>query len=104
MRQKNWLTKISKVILRSLTVLLAVLVVCLLLLTIPKVQTFVAHQATAFLSQKMGMELYIGKLHVDFDLNIVADDVRIYDQKNNNLISAKHLRSDFPKFKSRYQE
>ncbi len=104
MRQKNWLTKISKVILRSLTVLLAVLVICLLLLTIPKVQTFVAHQATAFLSQKMGMELYIGKLHVDFDLNIVADDVRIYDQKNNNLISAKHLRSDFPKFKSRYLE
>lgn len=76
----------------------------LVLLCIPQVQTFLGKQATNILSRKMETKITIEQLRVDFNLKIVAKGIQICDQKENNLIAARYVRMNFPVFKSKYLE
>lgn len=96
--------KVKKIILRSILSAIAIIFVCLLLLTIPSVQTFMGKQVTKILSNKMQAKISIEKLTINFDGKIVGKGICIFDQKGNNLISAKYAKLNIPIFRSRYIE
>ena len=65
----------------------------LILLAIPSVQTFLAKKATNFLSKQMQTEVSIDKLRIDFRLNVAFENLHLNDQRGNNLISAQKGRA-----------
>ncbi len=84
--------------------LIGLIIIVLGSLCIPTVQTMAGKQATRLLAKKMQTDISIDRLRIDFNLKIVVKGLQICDQKGNNLISADHVRMDFPIFKSRYME
>ena len=95
---KNIAKKTGKVLLWMVASMVGLVVLVCSLMMIPAVQTRVAHKVTEILSEKMQAEVYIGKLRVDFALNIKLEDIRLNDQYGNNLISAKKGSLSFPSF------
>lgn len=93
--------KIGKILFWIFVSIIALVFLIVTLLMIPSVQTFVAQKAAGFLSEKMQTEVYIGKLRIDFNLNIYLEDIRLNDQHGNNLISAKKGSLSFPSFKTK---
>ena len=94
----KWTTKI---LLWGFTSIVVLLVLAGTLLLIPAVQTFVAHKVAEVLSEEMQTEVSIGKLRVDFGLNIKIEDIRLNDLYGNNLISAKKGSLNFPSFNTK---
>jgi len=88
--------RIGKIFLWLMGGVISVLLLLLLLLMIPSVQTYLAKEAASFLSKQMETEVSIDKLRVDFRLNILFENLRLNDQRGNNLISAKKGRAGFP--------
>ena len=95
---KNIAKKTGKILLWVVASVVGLMVLVCSLMMISAVQTFVAHKVTGILSEKMQAEVYIGKLRVDFALNIKLEDIRLNDQYGNNLISAKKGSLSFPSF------
>ena len=93
--------KIGKILLWVFISIIALIFLILTLLMIPSVQTFIAQKAAGFLSEKMQTEVYIGKLRIDFNLDINLEDIRLNDRHGNNLISAKKGSLSFPSFKTK---
>jgi hypothetical protein len=93
--------KIGKILLWIFVSIIALIFLIVTLLMIPSVQTFIAQKAAGFLSEKMQTEVYIGKLRIDFNLDIYLEDIRLNDQHGNNLISAKKGSLSFPAFKTK---
>ena len=90
--------KIGKILLWVVISIIALVFLVLTLLMIPSVQTYIAHKASEILSEKMQTEVSIGKLRVDFNLDIRLEDIQLNDQHGNNLISAKKGSLSFPSF------
>ena len=90
--------KIGKIFLWIFTSIIVLIFLICTLFMIPAVQTFVAQKAAGFLSEKMQTEVSIGKLRIDFNLDICLEDIRLNDQRGNNLISAKKGSLSFPSF------
>ena len=95
---KNIAKKAGKILLWIFTSIVALFVLLCTVLMIPAVQTQVAHKASKILSEKMQAEVFIGKLRIDFALNIKMEDIKLNDQRGNNLISAKKGSLSFPSF------
>ncbi len=90
--------KIAKILLWVFTSIVALIVLICTLLMVPAVQTYVAQKAAGFLSDKLQAEVSIGKLRIDFNLNIQIENLRLNDLHGNNLISAKKGSLSFPSF------
>jgi len=90
--------KIGKIFLWIFTSIIVLIALICTLFMIPSVQTFVAQKAAGFLSEKMQTEVSIGKLRIDFNLDICLEDIQLNDQHGNNLISAKKGSLSFPSF------
>ena len=88
----------GKVFLWIFTSAIALIILLCSLLTIPAIQTFLAHKATEFISKEMQAYVSIGKLRIDFSLNIQLEDIQLNDLYGNNLISAKRGSLSFPSF------
>jgi hypothetical protein len=90
--------KIGKIFLGIVAALVAVLFILCIVISIPAVQTYLAQKAAGFLSEKLQTEVSIGKLRIDFNLNIQLEQLCLNDQQGNNLISAKKGSLSFPSF------
>ncbi|MDR0606613.1 MAG: translocation/assembly module TamB domain-containing protein [Bacteroidales bacterium] len=95
---KRIIKKTGKILLWILTSIIAILVLCGTVLTVPAVQTSLAQKAASFLSDKLQTEVSIGKLRIDFNLGIHLDEIRLNDLYGNNLISAQKGSLSFPSF------
>lgn len=71
------------------------------LLFIPKVQNFVIHEVTRFISKQWGAEISIGEVHITPSLNVTASDVVIKDIRNNPMISVEHVTSRLSGFSTK---
>ncbi|MDR1181378.1 MAG: translocation/assembly module TamB domain-containing protein [Bacteroidales bacterium] len=95
---KTIIKKTGKILLWILTSIVVLIVLFCTLFTIPAIQTYVAQKAANFLSDKLQAEVSIGKLRIDFNLNIQLEEVRLNDLYGNNLISARKGSLSFPSF------
>ena len=97
MKTAKWITKkIGKILLWITGGIVGFILLILILLTIPSVQTYLAQKATHYLSQQMKTTVSIDKLRIDFRLNICFENLRLCDQYGNNLITAQKGRAGFP--------
>ena len=62
--------------------------VCALLLYFPPFQNWAIKQVTAYASEKTGMEISIGHVHLVFPLNLGMEEVRVL-QQNDSLPQVK---------------
>jgi hypothetical protein len=90
--------KTGKIFLWIFTSVVVLVVLFCTLFTIPAIQTYVAQKAAGFLSDKLQAEVSIGKLRIDFNLDIQLEEIRMNDLYGNNLISAKKGSLSFPSF------
>ena len=79
---------------------MGLILLVMILLTVPAIQTRLAQKAAKYLSEQMETRVSIDKLHIDFRLNICFENLRLEDQHGNNLISAKKGRAGFPSLHS----
>lgn len=72
-----------------------VLVLCLIgLLYVPVVQRWAVDYATRELSQSLGMQVEIDRLHLGFPLRLSVDGVRLIKAPQDTLLSVGHLSLD----------
>ncbi len=73
-------------------IILLVLLVALLL-SVPAVQTRLAHELTDYLNTELGTEIEIDKLSITYDFQVEIKDVYIGDHHNDTLITAESLKT-----------
>ena len=90
---KSTVKKIGKILLGIVGGFVGLILLILILLCIPSLQTYFAQKAAGYLSEKMQTEVSIDKLQIDFRLNVRFENLHLNDQYGNNLISAKKGRA-----------
>ncbi|NLJ81973.1 MAG: hypothetical protein GX330_02460 [Bacteroidales bacterium] len=78
--------------------IVGLLLIIILVFTIPSVQTYMAHKAADYLSKEMQTEVSIDKLNLNWDLNLVVENLILKDQHGNKLIAACYATCDIPKY------
>lgn len=64
-----------------------------------RVQSYLANAGSSFLSEKLGVSVWIDKVQITSFFKIRLDDVYISDHHNNPMITAKEIFIDYPIFK-----
>lgn len=87
--------KSIKKIVRYLVILFAVLIIVpaslVLLARTPKFQTFIVHRFSGYFSNKMGVQISVGKVSYTFFNKLVLYDILIKDQNLDTLLSARQV-------------
>ncbi|MCL2132413.1 MAG: translocation/assembly module TamB domain-containing protein, partial [Lentimicrobiaceae bacterium] len=91
--------RIGKILLWVMSGIVGVILLLLILLCVPSVQTYLAKKAANFLSEQMQTKVSVDKLRIDFRLNVCFENLRLHDQHGNNLISAKKGRAGLSYFR-----
>ncbi len=63
-----------------------------------RVQTFLAHRATNYLSEKLGTRVHVDRVYIRFMRSVMLDGVLIEDHHQNTLLYAKQLKVDISEF------
>ena len=90
--------KLANILFRILAILVFLLVVLFLLIQVKSVQTYLAKRATTYLSDKLGTQVDIGRLEIDFFKTLVLTDVYIEDLHHDTLLYSKKLKVDIGNF------
>lgn len=88
-RHKGW--KIASWVLGGL---LGIAIALPLSLYIPWVQNKVKDLACEWASEKTGMDISVGSIHVKFPLDISVDDVQVLDQNGDTMLVAENITAD----------
>ena len=92
------LKRILKLLLKTILWIIAIPVILLLLiillLQVPDVQRFVTSKATAFVSEKTGTKVSLGKLSIAFPKSIALEDLYAEDLAKDTLLYVHDLRID----------
>ncbi|MES2133792.1 MAG: translocation/assembly module TamB domain-containing protein [Bacteroidota bacterium] len=83
-----------KTILWLITIPLLLVLILIVLLQFPDVQTFVTSKATSFLSGKIHTKVELKKLSIDFPKSIALEDLYVEDQLKDTLLYAHQLKVD----------
>ena len=87
------MAKIIKKIVRSLTVVIALLIlipaITVLLIRMPKFQTFAARKFVEYFSGKTGTHISVGKVSYTFFNKLVLNDLLVRDQNQDTLLSVR---------------
>lgn len=83
-----------KTILWITAVPIILLLLVILLLQIPDVQHFVTTKATAFVSEKTGTKVTLGKLSIVFPKSVALEDLYVEDEAKDTLLYLHHLQVD----------
>ena len=67
----------------------------IVLLHIPAVQSFIGTKVGQAVSEKLGTEVYVGKVDLGLLNRIIIDDFRVRDQQNKELLQATRLSLKF---------
>ena len=76
-----------KVLLGLVLAVVLLVVGALVAIRLPKVQTYVAQQATELLTKRLGQEVSIGQVDVRPFSRVLLDDVRVRDRRGGELLS-----------------
>ena len=91
---KKYSIKILKFLAYIILFCLAIFLVLVLLLQIPKVQYYVKEKAIAYLENKIKTEVKIDRIEIGLPKIIILEGVYFEDQSKNILLSAKKLKVD----------
>ena len=91
--------RVLKIIAIIVALLVAIDLLLVGLLFVPKIQTFVVNNITQTLSDKWGTGFSIEKVRITPTLKIVAHDVTFKDHHNNNMIFSKKVKGRLRSFK-----
>lgn len=58
---------------------------------LPQVQSFIGSEVASVLSKKLGTEVRVGHVGIEFFNRIIIDDVLIYDQQQRKMLKASRL-------------
>ncbi len=91
---KKYSIKILKFLAYIILFCLAIFLVLVLLLQIPKVQYYVKEKAITYLENKLKTEVKIDKITIGLPKIVILEGVYFEDQSKNILLSAKKLKVD----------
>lgn len=91
--------KILNVLLRIILVFILSMGLLLAVLQNTRVQSYLANAGSSFLSEKLGVSVWIDKVQITSFFKIRLDHVYISDHHNNPMITAKQIYIDYPIFK-----
>ncbi len=91
--------RVLKIIAIIVALLVAIDLLLVGLLFVPKIQTFVVNNITQTLSDKWGTGFSIEKVRITPTLKIVAHNVTFKDHHNNNMIFSKKVKGRLRSFK-----
>ncbi|GAA4428150.1 translocation/assembly module TamB domain-containing protein [Pontibacter saemangeumensis] len=89
---------VLKIALGLFLFLLLVFAVVFVAIRFPGVQTKVAQQVAAYLSDKVGHEVTIGRVDIEFFSNVVLEQVKVLDYRDNELISIGRAEAEIDAF------
>jgi hypothetical protein len=102
----NWrklIKKTGKVLLWTVGVLILLLVSSYFALRSPKVQTWIAQKAAAYISDELKTNVTIGGVDIEFFTKAVLEDIYIEDQHGDTLLFAEKLKADIRSFDRKAQ-
>lgn len=80
---------IKRTILWTLVSIVSVFVLTLLIVQLPFVQTYIAQKIAENYSEKLGVEISIGSVHISPLLNLSLNDLSVKDKHNHDLLKVK---------------
>src|SRR5512133_2368510 len=102
------MSKIIKKIIRSLTVVIALLIlipaIAVLLIRMPKFQTFAARKFVEYFSGKTGTYITVGKVSYTFFNKLVLNDLLVKDQNQDTLLSVRQSTLRIKEFRPALQQ
>ncbi|NNC84677.1 MAG: hypothetical protein HKN75_01270, partial [Bacteroidia bacterium] len=81
-----------------LIVLFLLIVGAYSVIKIPAVQSWCVNRVTNVLSNKLGAEVNVGSVDIDFFTKLVLNDLYVEDEKEDTLITIQQLTADFNVF------
>lgn len=90
--------KLVNILFRTIAILVFLLVVFFLLIQVKSVQTFLAKKTTAYLADRLGTKVDIGRVEIEFFKTLVLNDVYIEDLHKDTLLYSKKLKVDIGSF------
>lgn len=91
MAKKNLIKKIGKICLYTVLIILSLPLILFLALKSPKVQTFVVHEVTSILSNKLNAEISIESVDYAFFNKLKINKVFVRDQHGDTLLYTKRI-------------
>ncbi|CAN5261798.1 hypothetical protein BH09BAC1_BH09BAC1_11290 [soil metagenome] len=101
---KNVLKKLGRIVGYSLLGILAMLILLLITLRIPAVQTFIANKVTAFVTDKTGGHIRIEKVRINFIDNVMLKGIYVEEPDGDTLLYAGMLEVDISLWRILKQE
>jgi hypothetical protein len=86
--------RVIRIVLRALAVVLAPIILALLVLQVPRVQSWIAQKAVAFISGKTHTRIEVGSLSIAFSHTLVLRDLFVEDLRGDTLLSVRTLAAD----------
>ncbi|MBP6556945.1 MAG: translocation/assembly module TamB [Flavobacterium sp.] len=99
-KKNSKLIKIRKIIVRTLVVLLLLLLLTAIALSLPVVQTKIAHYATDKLNEDYGTNINIDQVAITFFGGVKLKTVLVLDHHNDTLIFSKRIKTSILDFKN----
>ncbi|MBO4402573.1 MAG: translocation/assembly module TamB domain-containing protein [Bacteroidales bacterium] len=93
-----WITYVFRLLIGIVLGVAVLLFVTGVAFMIPSVQTGAAQKAAAYLSREMQTDIRIGKLRVDWNLDILLKEVEIQDLHQETMIAFAYARTHFPSY------
>ncbi len=69
-----------------------------------QVQTLLANVSSSYLSQKLGVKVWIGNVYITSYFNVLLKDVNVFDHRDQPMVTAKSIHVDFNVFQSYISE
>lgn len=90
---------VIKTILWIVGSIIALLLLLIFLIRLPSIQNYVVGKATNYLENKIGTQVDIGHIYINFPKKLELNDVYFADQTNDTLIAGESLLVDINMFK-----
>ncbi len=92
------LSKIVKIPLWVLTIIVGLALILLLVIQTSWFKNYAAHKATTYLSKELGTEVSIGDIQLDYFDRLTATDVSIKDLNSDTMIHVARLEANYDLF------
>jgi len=86
--------KIRKITIWSLISILSLIIISIILLSIPYIQTLIAKKAASYFSKELNTEISIDRVKISLKLDVYFENLKICDQRHNSMIEVEKLSAD----------
>jgi hypothetical protein len=91
-RKKSFLTRLLRIVLKTVLFLLLFLELIVLLILTPPVQNFIRKKAVTYLENKLHTKVAVGRIYIGLPKKVVIEDIYVEDRQKDTLLSAGSLK------------